>query len=75
MVQRHIFFISPVPKMRERTKMHTFNHSTQETEAGKISEFEASLVYKASSARTTQRNPVLKTNKENNNKFGRNRIR
>jgi hypothetical protein len=34
-----------------------------------ISELEASLVYRVSSriARATQRNPVLKTNKQNNN--------
>jgi hypothetical protein len=39
---------------------HTFNPSTQETEAG-ISEFEASLVYRGVSSRTaraTKRNPV-----------------
>jgi hypothetical protein len=40
---------------------HVFNPSIQEAEAGKISEFEASLVYKVSSrtARAIQRNPVL----------------
>jgi hypothetical protein len=39
---------------------YTFNPSTWEAEAGGL--FEASLVYKVSSrtARTTQRNPVLK---------------
>ena len=43
-----------------------FNSSIQETEAGR-SEFEANLVYRASSrtARNTQRNPVSK-NKEPN---------
>jgi hypothetical protein len=50
---------------------HAFNPRTQEAEAGKISEFETSLVYKVSSrtARTRQRNPVLKnkqTNKQTN---------
>jgi hypothetical protein len=42
--------------------MHTFNPSSQEAEAGRISEFEASLVYKVSSrtARAIQRNPVSK---------------
>jgi hypothetical protein len=37
---------------------------------GRISEFKASLVYKVSSrtARATQRNPVLKNKKDNNNK-------
>jgi hypothetical protein len=43
---------------------HAFNPSTWEAEAGggrRISEFEASLVYRVSSrtARATQRNPVL----------------
>ena len=54
--------------------VHAFNPSTRELEAGRrISEFEASLVYKVSSrtARATQRNPVLKkptkkTNKQTN---------
>jgi hypothetical protein len=47
---------------------HAFNPSTWEAEAGKISEFQASLVYTVSSrtARTTQRNPVSKTNKQTN---------
>jgi hypothetical protein len=42
--------------------VHDFNPSTWEAEAGKISEFEASLVYRVSSrtARATQRNPVSK---------------
>jgi hypothetical protein len=41
---------------------HAFNPSTWEAETGRISEFEASLVYKVSSrtARATQRNPVSK---------------
>jgi hypothetical protein len=48
---------------------HTFNRSTWEAEAGrflKISEFEASLVYKVSSrtARVAQRNPVSKNQKK-----------
>jgi hypothetical protein len=45
---------------------HAFNPSTQEAEAGRrISEFEASLVYKVSSrtARAIQRNPVSKKKK------------
>jgi hypothetical protein len=39
-----------------------FNPSTREAEAGGISEFEASLVYRVSSstARDVQRNPVSK---------------
>ena len=39
---------------------HTFDPSTQETEAGGFLEFEASLVYRVSSrtARATQRNTV-----------------
>jgi hypothetical protein len=43
----------------------SYNPSTQEAEAGRVSEFEASLVYRVSSktARATQRNPVLKKNK------------
>jgi hypothetical protein len=42
--------------------IYVFNPSTWEAEAGRISEFEASLVYKVSSrtARAIQRNPVLK---------------
>jgi hypothetical protein len=45
---------------------HAFNPSTWEAEAGgflRISEFEASLVYRVSSgtARATQRNPVSET--------------
>jgi hypothetical protein len=41
---------------------HAFNPSTWEAEAGRISEFEASLVYKVNSrtASATQRNPVSK---------------
>ena len=41
---------------------HAFNPQTQEAEAGKSLEFEASLVYGAHSrtARATQRNPVSK---------------
>ena len=49
---------------------HAFNPSTREAEAsGFLSEFEASLVYRVSSstARATQRNPVLKT-KQNKKK-------
>jgi hypothetical protein len=46
---------------------HAFNPSIWEAEAGgfRISEFEASLVYKVSSrtARAIQRNPVSKQNK------------
>jgi hypothetical protein len=49
---------------------HAFNPSTWEAERGRrISEFEASLVYKVSSrtARAIQRNPVLKKqNKQKN---------
>jgi hypothetical protein len=46
--------------------VHAFNPSTREAEAGGISEFEASLVYRVSSrtARATQRNPVSKKRKE-----------
>jgi hypothetical protein len=42
--------------------VHAFSPSTWEAETGKISEFEASLVYKVSSrtARAIQRNPVSK---------------
>jgi hypothetical protein len=41
--------------------LHTVSPSTQESEAGRT-EFEASLLYRASSriAKATQRNPVLK---------------
>ena len=46
--------------------MNTFNPSNWEAEAGKFLEFEASLVYRASSrtARATQRNPVSKNQKK-----------
>jgi hypothetical protein len=40
---------------------HALIPATQEAEAKKISEFEASLVYRASS-RTTQRKPVQQIN-------------
>ena len=44
---------------------HTFNPSTWEAEGGRISEFEASLVYKVSSriAWAIERNPVSKKKK------------
>jgi hypothetical protein len=46
---------------------HAFNPSTQEAEAGRISEFKTSLVYKVSSrtAWATKRNPVSKNQKQN----------
>jgi hypothetical protein len=53
---------------------HAFNPSTREAEAGGFLSSEASLVYKVSfrTVRATQRNPVLKkqkqTNKNNNKK-------
>jgi hypothetical protein len=60
---------------------HASNPSTWEAETGGflnrwISEFEASLVYRVSSrtARDTQRNPVLKTNKQTNKKPKRHRL-
>jgi hypothetical protein len=45
---------------------HTFNPSTWEARGRRISEFEASLVYRVSSrtARAIQRIPVWKTNKQ-----------
>jgi hypothetical protein len=48
---------------------HAFNLSTWKAEAGGISEFEASLVYRVSSrtARATQRNPVSKNKTKNQN--------
>ena len=51
-------------------EVHAFNPSTQEAEAGRSLEFEASLIYKASSrtARATEK-PCLKnkqTNKQTN---------
>jgi hypothetical protein len=51
-----------------------FNPSTWEAEAGGFLEFKASLVYKVSSrtARATQRNPVLKKQKQTNKKTPRN---
>jgi hypothetical protein len=49
---------------------HTFNSSTPEAKSSQISEFEATLVYKASSkaARPTQRNPVIKPKMKERNK-------
>jgi hypothetical protein len=49
--------------------LHAFNPRTWEAEAGRISEFKASLVYRVSSrtARATHRNPVWKT-KQNKTK-------
>jgi hypothetical protein len=51
---------------------HAFNPSTREAEAEarRISEFEASLVYKVNSrtARAIQRNPVSKTKQNKKNK-------
>jgi hypothetical protein len=58
---------------------HAFNPSTREADAGggrrrRISEFEASLVYRVSSrtARATQRNPVLKNEKKKKKKERKN---
>jgi hypothetical protein len=50
--------------------VHAFNPGTREAEAGGISEFEASLVYRVSSrtARATQRNPVSKKPKNKQTK-------
>ena len=47
---------------------HAFNPSTREAEAD-LCEFEASLVYKASSgtARATQKNPILKNKQTKRN--------
>jgi hypothetical protein len=46
---------------------HTFNHSTWRKRKVDLCEFEATLVYKASSraARAMQRNPVWKIKKQN----------
>jgi hypothetical protein len=46
--------------------VHAFDPKIWEAEAGWISEFEASLVYRVSSrtARDTQRNPVSKNQKD-----------
>jgi hypothetical protein len=50
---------------------HAFNPSIREAEGRRISEFEASLVYKVSSrtVRATQRNPVSKNKQTNNLDF------
>jgi hypothetical protein len=50
--------------------VQAFNPSIGEAEADRISEFQASLVYKVSSrpARATQRSPVLKTKKKKKKK-------
>jgi hypothetical protein len=47
-----------------RIRVHTFNPSSQEAEAGGSLEFEVSLVYieNSGTARTAQRNPVPKKN-------------
>jgi hypothetical protein len=49
---------------------HAFNPSTQDGRGRRISEFEASLVYRVSSrtARAIQRNPVSEKNKTKQNK-------
>ena len=49
---------------------HAFNPSTWKAEAGGISEFESSLVYRVSfrTARATQRKPVSKNKKQNKTK-------
>jgi hypothetical protein len=54
---------------------HAFNPSTQEADRGRrISEFEASLVYRVSSrtARATQRNPVSKNQNQKQTKKKKN---
>ena len=51
--------------------VHTFNSSTWEAEAVGLSEFKASLVYKASSrtvSSVTQKNPVSKKTNQQTNK-------
>jgi hypothetical protein len=50
--------------------VHTFNLCTRKTEAGRMSEFEASLVYRLSSrtARATQWNSVSKNQNPNKTK-------
>jgi hypothetical protein len=50
--------------------VHTFNPSTWEAVADRISEFKASLVYRLSyrTDRATQRNPVSKNKTKQNNK-------
>jgi hypothetical protein len=50
--------------------VHAFNPSTREAEAGRFSEFKASLVYKVSSktARAVQRNPISKNQKRKRKK-------
>ena len=54
--------------------VHAFNPSTWEAEAGRLSEFQASLVYKVSSrtVRAIQRNPV---SKNKNNKVDRGAVK
>jgi hypothetical protein len=58
-------------------QMDAFNLSTQEAEAGKSLEFQASLVYRVSSriAKTIQRNPVTKQNKTKQNKTKQNKTK
>lgn len=52
--------------------VHTFSPSIQEAEEGDLCEFEAILVYRASSstAKDTERNPVL-NNKKQTNKYNK----
>jgi hypothetical protein len=65
---KYIYIYIYIQREREREEIcrqlgNVFTPSTQEAEAGRVSEFEVSLVYRVSSrtARATQRNPVLKT--------------
>ena len=62
-------FKKDINKSLKEIQAHTSNSSTWEAEAGRISEFKASLVYQVSSrtAKATQRNPVLKKQKEKKN--------
>jgi hypothetical protein len=56
--------------------VHAFNPSTWEAEAGEISEFEASLVYRMSSrtARAIQKNPVSKNKTKTKNPNGKKKL-
>ena len=56
-----------VPKLKKKMKVHAFNPSPREAEAGDLCEFKVSLAYRVSfrtGTKATQRNTVLKNQQE-----------
>lgn len=51
---------------------HTFNHNTWEVEASGLSEFKVSLVYRVKFRAVIHGNPVLKNNKQQQNRRKKN---